>query len=123
MPQIPILVPIIVAGVTVGSVFKSKSSRISRRKLLSASVVAGLLNAVYAYVVYSYSPQPTSFRGVSSVAATSWIAFVAGSFLTGFLIVLAVLGIAMVYGRARKGEELEELPQLAPEGEPTLTPS
>ena len=123
MPQIPILIPVIVAGVTVGSVIKSKTLKISKRRLLSASVVAGLLNAVYAYVVYSYSPQPTSFRGVSSVAPTSWIAFVAGSFLTGFLIVLAVLGIARTYGRVRKGEELEELPEPAPEGEPTLTPS
>ena len=122
MPQIPILIPVIVAGVTVGSVIKSKSSKVSKRKLLSASVIAGLLNAAYAYVVYSYSPQPTPFRGVASVAATSWIAFVAGSFLTGFLIVLAVLGIAMVYGRVRKGEELEELPEQAPE-EPTPTPS
>jgi hypothetical protein len=74
-------------------------------------------------VVYIFSPQPTSFRGASYVPQTSWIAFVAGSFFTGFLIVLAVLGIAMVYGRVRKGEELEELPELAPEGEPTLTPS
>lgn len=123
MPQIPILIPVVVAGIAVGSVIKSKRLKISKRKLLLASLAAGLLNAIYAYVVYSFSPQPTSFRGTSSVPPTSWIAFVVGSLLTGFLIVLAVLGIAMAYGRVRKGEELEELPELAPEGEPTLTPS
>jgi len=121
MPQIPIVIPVIVAGITVGSVMKSKSSTISKRKLISASLVAGLLNAIHAYVVNSLSSQQTFVaRANFSVPQTSWIPFVVASLLGGFLIVLAVLGIAMIYARVRRGAE-EELPELAPE--PKLTPS
>jgi len=37
--------------------------------------------------------------------------------------VLLVFGIAMVYVRIRRGEEIVEGPELAAEEEPTLTPS
>jgi formate hydrogenlyase subunit 3/multisubunit Na+/H+ antiporter MnhD subunit len=122
MPQIPIIIPVIVAGITVGSVIKSQSPRISRRKLMSASLVAGLLNAINAYVVDSLSPRQT-FAGVSfSVPQTSWIVFVVASFIGGFLIVLAVLGIAMIYARRGKGAE-EELPELVSEPKTKATPS
>jgi hypothetical protein len=130
MPQIPIIIPVIVAGIAVGSVIKSQSPRISRRKLMSASLVAGLLNAINAYVVNSLSPQQTFARANFtttqaanfSVPQTSWIVFVVASFIGGFLIVLAVLGIAMIYARRGKGAE-EELPELVSETEPKVTPS
>jgi len=123
MPQIPIIIPVIVAGITVGSVIKSQSPGISRRKVMSASLVAGLLNAINAYVVDSMSPRQT-FTGASfSVPQTSWIVFVVASFIGGFLIVLAVLGIAMIYARRGKGAEQEELPELVSEREPKVTPS
>jgi hypothetical protein len=123
MPQIPIIIPVIVAGITVGSVIKSQSPRISRWKLMSASLVAGLLNAINAYVVDSLSPRQT-FAGASfSVPQTSWIVFVVASFIGGFLIVLAVLGIAMIYARRGKGTELEELPELVSEPKTKATPS
>ena len=123
MPQIPIIIPVIVAGIAVGSVIKSESPRISKRKLMLASLVAGLLNAINAYVVDSLTPRQT-FAGASfSVPQTSWIVFVAASFIGGFLIVLAVLGIAMIYARRGKGAEQEELPELVSETEPKVTPS
>ena len=128
MPQIPIIIPVIVAGIAVGSVIKSQSPRISRRKLMSASLVAGLLNAINAYVVDSLSPRQT-FAGVTSrppsfsVPQTSWIVFVVASFIGGFLIVLAVLGIAMIYARRGKGAEQEELPELVSETKTKATPS
>jgi glycerol uptake facilitator-like aquaporin len=124
MPQIPIIIPLIVAGIAVGSVIKSQSPRISKRKLMSASLVAGLLNAINAYVVNSLSPQQTTFaRANFSVPQTSWIVFVVASFIGGFLIVLAVLGIAMIYARRGKGAEQEELPELVSKPEPKVTPS
>jgi len=128
MPQIPIIIPLIVAGIAVGSVIKSENPRISRRKLMSASLVAGLLNAINAYVVNSLSPQQTFARAsfpaaqTFSVSQTSWVVFVVASFIGGFLIVLAVLGIAMVYGRRGKEEE-QELPEPGPEPEPKPTSS
>lgn len=91
---------------------------------MSASLVAGLLNAINAYVVNSLTPQQTFARANFTVPVpqTSWIVFVVASFIGGFLIVLAVLGIAMIYARRGKGAE-EELPELVPETEPKVTPS
>jgi len=123
MPQIPIIIPVIVAGITVGSIIKSQSPRISKRKLMSASLVAGLLNAINAYVVDSMSPRQTFTAANFTVSQTSWIVFVVASFIGGFLIVLAVLGIAMIYARRGKGAEQEELPELVSETEPKVTPS
>lgn len=127
MPQIPIIVPLIVVGLVVGSIVKSKSLRISKKKLASASLVAGLLNSIHAYLLYSLAPAQTAprFAGatMTAPASTSEVAFVAASFLVGPLVVLLVLGIAMAYVRIRRGEEPEGLPEQAPEEEPTLTPS
>jgi hypothetical protein len=122
MPQIPIIIPVIVAGIAVGSVIKSESPRISKRKLMLASLVAGLLNAINAYAVDSLTPRQTFAGANFTVPQTSWIVFVVASFIGGFLIVLAVLGIAMIYARRGKATE-EELPELVSEREPKVTPS
>ena len=125
MPQIPIIVPLIVVGLVVGSILKSKSPMISKKKFASASVVAGLLNSIYAYLLYllTTAQTATGFTRTASLAPTSEGAFVVASFLAAFLIVLLVLGVAMAYVRTRRGEELEEFPEQASEEEPTLTPS
>jgi len=125
MPQIPIIAPLIVVGLVVGSILKSKSSRISKKKFASTSVVAGLLNSIHAYLLYLLTPAQTAtgFTRTASLAPTSEEAFVVASFLAAFLIVLLVLGIAMAYVRIRREEELEEFPEQASEEEPTLTPS
>jgi len=125
MPQIPIIAPLIVVGLVVGSILKSKSSRISKKKFASTSLVAGLLNSIHAYLLYLLTPAQTAtgFTRTASLAPTSEEAFVVASFLAAFLIVLLVLGIAMAYARIRREEELEEVPEQASEEEPTLTPS
>ena len=132
MPQIPIIVPLIVVGLVVGSILKSKSPKISRKRLTSASLVAGLLNSIHAYLLYLLTPTrtaasatgaPTGGPPLQGLASTSVGAFVASSFLAAFFIVLLVLGIALAYVRIRRGEELVEAPELAAEEEPTLTPS
>jgi hypothetical protein len=132
MPQIPIIVPLIVVGLVVGSMLKSKSPKISRKRLASASLVAGLSNSIHAYLLYLLTPTrtaasatgtPTGAPPMAGLATTSEGAFVAASFLSAFLMVLLVFGIAMAYVRIRRGEELVEAPELAAEEEPTLTPS
>lgn len=123
MPQISVVIPVIVAGLVVGSLIKSKSGAISNKRLVSASLVAGLLNGLYMYVVYSISPQPTFARGNFTVPSTSWVVLVVGSVLSGFLIVFAILGIAKAYARIRKGEETEEPSDLTSEQESKLTSS
>jgi formate hydrogenlyase subunit 3/multisubunit Na+/H+ antiporter MnhD subunit len=122
MPEIPIIIPLIAAGLAVGSVIKSKSPRISKKKLASASLVAGFLNAVHAYLVYTFTPRGTLARGTIPPPSTP-VPFVAASFLAGFLIVSAILGIAAVYAWIRRGGEPEEVPELSSEEELTLKPS
>jgi hypothetical protein len=116
----------------VGSILKSKSPKISRKRLASASLVAGLLNSIHAYLLYLLTPTRTasSFGGaptgappIGGFASASEWAFIAASFLSAFLMVLLVFGIAMVYVRIRRGEEPVEAPELTAEEEPTLTPS
>jgi flagellar biosynthesis component FlhA len=133
MPQIPIIVPLIVIGLVVGSTIKSKSTRISKKKLMSASLAAGLLNSVHAYLLYLLVPAqiPTRVTGTATTgttafegfAATSEVPFVVASFLTALLMVLLVLGLAVVYARVGRGEELQEAAKMTPEEEAALTPS
>lgn len=123
MPQISVIIPVIVAGLVVGSLIKSKSGAISNKRLVLASLAAGLLNGLYMYVVYSISPQPTFARGNFTVPSTSWEVLVVESILSGFLIVFAILGIAKAYARIRKGEETEEPSDPDLEQEPKLAES
>jgi uncharacterized membrane protein len=120
LPQIPVIIPLIVAGLAAGSAMKSESRRISNRRLGSVSGVAGLLNVVYAYFVYSLTPEQTVFRGNFSVPQTAELPFLIGSFLAGFLVVLVVLGIAKAYARRGKEEEPVEITQVTSEEEPKL---
>lgn len=130
MPQIPIIAPLVVIGLLLGTIIKSRSSRISKRKLVSASLVAGLLNSVHAYLLYSLTPTraaasvigvPTGAPPMEGIASTSEGAFVAASFLSAFLMVLLVFGIATAYLRIRRSEEFVEVPEQASEAEPALT--
>lgn len=114
MPQLPIIIPIIVIGILIGWLQKSKKPKIPWRKVALWTLVAGALNAANAYAVYILTPQPT-FRGAAAgafVRTTSEIGFTTASFLAGFLIVAAVFVIAAAYGRVRKGDsELGEEPE------------
>jgi len=132
MPQVPIIVPLIVVGLVFGATIRSKNSKISKRKLASASLAAGLLNSVHAYLLYLLAPSQTAPRVtevltgaplMGGLGSTSEEAFVAASFLAGLLMVLLVLGIAMAYVRIRRGEEPVEALEQASETEPTITPN
>jgi hypothetical protein len=132
MPQIPIIAPLIVVGLVVGSMLKSKSLKISGRKLAFASLAAGVLNSVHAYFLYLLTPARTTVTAVGvttgvppmgGLASTTREAFVAGSFLGAVLVVLLVFGIAMVYARIRRSEEPVDFPEQTSETEPTLTAS
>ncbi|HXZ90619.1 MAG TPA: hypothetical protein VEG61_06125 [Candidatus Dormibacteraeota bacterium] len=133
MPQLPVIIPLIIIGISFGSLLKSEKPNISLKRITVWSLVAGLLNAVNAYAVYLLTPQPTfgggTFAGSTfarSAAATSDISFTVASFLAGFIIVAAVFVIARVVSRrhqddAELGEESEselsneELSKLKPD--------
>jgi hypothetical protein len=129
MPQLPIIIPLIIIGILIGSSQRSKKKH-SFKKIALWGLVAGALNAANAYAVYILTPVPTfrgGFAGASTfvrTTTTSEIGFTASSFIAGFLIVAAVFAVAAIYGRVRKGEtelseeseslETEELSKLKP---------
>jgi uncharacterized membrane protein len=122
MPQLPIIIPLIIIGILFGSLLKSEKPRISLKRIMTWSLVAGLLNAVNAYAVYLLTPQ-TTFRGGTftggtfaggtftgtavartTTGATSSLGFTVASFLVGFIIVAAVFGIARLVSRGHHGD-------------------
>lgn len=135
MPQAPIIIPIVIAGITLGSLLASEKHSISKRKLLGISALSGLFNLANAYLVYLLFPPPTFTRGTGTGAsqfaqaraasgAGSEIGFYVSSFIIGFLIVLAVVGVALAYAhlKSHKEEEDEEgkEPNLEEDKEPKL---
>jgi formate hydrogenlyase subunit 3/multisubunit Na+/H+ antiporter MnhD subunit len=109
MPQVPIILPVIITGIVLGSIIKNQKSRIAKKKLALAAVVSGLLNSAYAYADYLLTPQQATFRGFTVPrTAGSEYGFVIASFLAGFLIVVGVIGVGLLYARLRKTETTEE---------------
>ena len=129
MPQAPMIIPIIIAGLTIGSVMVSEKHTLTKKKLLGVSLLSGILNLGNAYLVYQLFPPPTFTRAGSqfsqfsqfraAAAANSESSFYVSSFLVGFLLVLVVLGIALVYARFRghKAGEEEVEPEMDLEDE------
>ena len=118
MPQTPMIIPIIIAGLTLGSVLVSEKHILSKKKLLGVSALSGILNLGNAYLVYELLPPPTFNRSGSqfsqfsqfraAAAASSESSFYVSSFIVGFLLVLAVVGIALTYARFRSHKAAEE---------------
>src|SRR5208337_3739909 len=116
MPTTPIIIPMIVAGVTLGSLLVSQTRKISKKKLLIASLVSGLLNTGYAFLIYLLAPPPTFSRGTftgGTFTGSGTFRAAAGtssetSFITGFLIVLAIVLFALAYVRFKGGKSEEE---------------
>jgi len=135
MPIVPTVIPLIVAGVVMGSMLLSGKRKITKKRVLGASVVGGLLNAANALVVYMLFP-PTSFSrfgggnfgGGNFGGSTSFTftgssnfayrgggagggegSFIILSFIAGLLIVLVVVGSALLYVKYKGGHAEEEL--------------
>ena len=121
MPTVPIIIPVIVLGILVGSVIKTGKKSISKKRLLVASLFSGGLNAAYSYLLEMITPRPTLPTGFTAnrvVSASVGLGFYTASFLTGFILILAVFAIAAVYLRIRgrgESEEVTEEPELEEE--------
>ena len=124
MPQFPIVVPVIILGLTLGSLLRGKSSKISKKKFAYATLSAGLLNVAYAYaflLLFPYSPPTTTFGRTLAVTQIPEPEFLSASFLVAVILVAAVLGIAQIYSRVRGGYESEEALELTSAEEQKLT--
>jgi uncharacterized membrane protein len=144
MPIVPTVLPLIVAGVLLGSLLVSEKRKISKKRLVGVSLVGGLLNAANAVVVYLLFPPTTfsrfgggnfgggNFGGSSSFTFTGSSSFRGGaagggegsfillSFITGLLIVLVVVGSALLYVRYKGGHGEEQLDEEKEEGQDEL---
>ena len=124
MPQLPMIVPIVVIGILIGSLLKSEKPKISFKKVGLWALVSGVLNAALAYADFLLTPAPqtTGFRA-TFVSQVSEVAFSVASFIAGFLIVVVVFAIAAAYLRFRGGgAETEEELELTPEENSKLQP-
>lgn len=123
MPQEPMIIPIIIAGITLGSLLASETHRLSKKKLVGVSLLSGALNAANAFLVYQLMPPPIFTRGATqfraAATAGSENTFYVSSFIAGILIVLAIVGIALIYARFRGPKPQEEDEEIKPE-EPKL---
>jgi hypothetical protein len=122
MPQAPIIIPIIITGILVGSIAASKGEMVKRKKLLSASLLSGILNVVNAYLLILLTPARSfsgysgqysgQFTGTATSAyrrggggANSQLLLLISSFIIGFLIPLVIIGIGMLYARRKAKAE------------------
>jgi hypothetical protein len=124
MPTVPIIIPIIVVGILVGSIMKTGKKSMSKKKLLLAGLVTGGLNAAYSYVLEMITPRTTLPTGTGFTANRAFsvsvgLGFYIASFLVGLVLILAVFVIAAVYLRVRGGGEPEtpEEPDLEEESQ------
>ena len=123
MPSTPIILPIIITGIVVGSLMKSKTATFPKKRIAYASLVSGLLNAVHAYALYMMTPRSTFARAAVATAQQSQeLIFAFSSFITGVLVVLAVVGVAMIFVRFRGGQTIEETDVTTEETELESTP-
>jgi hypothetical protein len=110
MPQAPIIIPIIVTGITFGSLLVSEKHRLSKKKLVGVSALSGILNLGNAFLMHQLFPPPTLTRAATqfrAATAGSEYVYYASSFIVGFLLVLVIVGIALIYARL-KGARPEE---------------
>jgi hypothetical protein len=127
MPQAPIIIPIIITGLLVGTIAASKGEMIKRKKLLSISLLSGILNVANAYLLILLAPARSAYQGQfqgqfqsqSTTTGQSTFRYRGGggnyqllllvsSFIVGFLIPLAIIGIGMLYAKRKAGKSFDE---------------
>jgi hypothetical protein len=101
LPQVPLIIPLVVAGVFMGGVWYRKNSDGLWKKALLASAASGVLNSGYALLL-GY----LKISGTNTSSNTD-SAFLITSGLSGFLIVIMVFLSAIVTIKYKRGKELE----------------
>jgi hypothetical protein len=125
MPTTPTVIPLIVAGLALGSLLVAEKRKMSKKKFFGISLIGGLLNAANAFIVYTLFPPTTfsrfgggnfaggtassTFQYRGALGANSETSFLLLSFIMGLLIVIVVVGVALLYVRYRGGKAEEEL--------------
>ncbi len=100
MSQVPVIIPLVVSGAFLGSVWPNKELKAVRKKAVIAATVSGVLNAVHGLLL-------GLFRSAGSSQTNNHVGFVVASGLTGFLVVLTVYfsALGMIWYLRRKQVE------------------
>lgn len=108
--SIPIIVPLVVAGAFLGSVWSSKDLTAHWKKALLAATVSGLLNSGYVWLI-GLLKAPVALGGAlgpgASAPAQNDLVFISTCGIAAFLIVVTVYVSAIVMIRYRRGKEIE----------------
>jgi|YelNatPaOPRAMG01_1025707.scaffolds.fasta_scaffold88333_2 hypothetical protein len=113
MAEIPIIVPLLLAGILFGSILRTTKARITGRFTFLGSLLGGFGNLLYSLILSMLrkSPSENLPRAVNVQAApapSSLIVTLIYAFLTGFLIVLTVFVSAALTLKIRGRTVLEE---------------
>ena len=100
MPEIPIFIPLIVAGFFLGSAWTNKDLWAAWKRAILASAISGLLNAGYVWVL-------TILKMPVGNSTNSGVSLLVISGLGAFLIVLAIYLSAVAMIRYRRGKAIE----------------
>jgi len=110
LPQVPILIPLIIAGALLGSVWSSKDLVAVWKKTVLAATVSGILNAGYAWLLGFLKISTTGLIANVTGAIPSTnnnLVFMASCGVAAFLIVVIVYLSALGMMRYRRGKTLE----------------
>jgi hypothetical protein len=125
MPSIPNIVPLIVAGVIIGSILRKTDIRISWKLLILGSLLGGLGNFANAGLLFFFQGQqtrpsfsqrtPTDFQIPSNLQIPSTIqrtsnpiSFLVTSFVVGAIMILIILIVAILTLRIRGRTTVDE---------------
>jgi hypothetical protein len=98
LAQIPILVPLIVAGAFLGGVWQAKDLAAVWKKAVLAAALSGVLNAGYGWLL----------GAMKIISATgNSLAFLASCGFVAFVVVVAVYLPALGVARYRRGKSIE----------------
>ncbi len=119
MPEVPSIVPLILAGILVGSILRSTRAHISWRFMIVGSLLGGLGNVANAAALLFFQnpetrqPIPSSLRTSQLIPTQTTFfltpfSFLILSFIVGAIMVLLVFIVAVVTLRIRGRVVLEE---------------
>jgi len=110
LPQVPIIIPLIVAGAFMGSVWSGKDLSAVWKKAVLAAAASGILNVVYAWLLgllkITNTELPPSISGQAQSTSNNLV-FMASCGLAAFLIVVTIYLSALGMMRYRRGKTLE----------------
>lgn len=125
MPNIPTIVPLIVAGVIIGSILRKTDIRISWKLLILGSLLGGLGNLANAGLLFYFQGQqarpsfsqraPTDFQIPSNIQLPGTIqrtlnpiSFLGTSFVVGAIMILIILIVTVLTLRLRGRTTVDE---------------